>query len=604
MFLRPHEVRKDGKTHVYWSLVESYRTARGPRQRVVSYLGELSATEQSGWAQLARRIAGISEPTVPLWTGSDPGTKRDVAEPVPATVSVNVRQVRIERARVFGTVFLGLTLWRMLGLDRLLDRLLPAGREDVPWSLVAAILTLARFCEPSSELHVAETWYRRTALADLLGVHRSQVGKDRLYRAHDHVLPLKEAIEGHLKARFTTLFDTTYDLLLYDVTSTYFEGQCEANPQAQRGYSRDHRPDCKQVCIGLVVTREGLPVAYEVFDGHRSDVTTVEEIVEAMERKYGRANRLWVLDRGMVNPENLAFIQARQGHYLVGTPKAMLKQYEQALLDEQDWQTVQEGLEVKLCRSPEGEETFILCRSQARREKEQAMHRRFEQRIEEGLTKLAARLTKAKKTPNRAQVERQIGRLLERNPRAAGLFDIRVHKIERDHRQALDLTWTKHPAWRRWAALSEGCYLLRTNLKDWSAPDLWKTYIQLTQAEAAFRTSKSELSLRPIWHHTKDHVQAHILFSFLAYAMWKTLEQWMARSGLGHAPRTVLDELAAIQLVDVILPTSTGRAIRLPCVSTPDAHQRILLDRLGLSLPSRLHDPHWIQAPDVVTNSP
>ena len=507
MFLKPHRVRKGGKRHVYWSLVESYRTARGPRHRVVGYVGELSGSEKDGWARLGHHLSDKPEPAYPLWE------RRESVDPVPQTVRVNVRGVRVEGTRAFGDVYLGLVLWRMLGLDQLLDRVLPKGRESIPWPIVAAIQAVARFCEPSSELHVAQTWYRSTGLEDLLGVAMEYVDKDRPYRVHDKVLPFKEEIEKHLKERFNTLFDTEYDLLLYDVTSTYFEGEAKGNPQAQRGYSRDHRPDCKQVCIGLVVTRSGLPVAYEVFDGNRSDVTTVEEIVESMESKYGKAHRIWVLDRGMVNPENLEFIQEREGRYIVGTPKNMLKKYEQALLNEEDWTQVQDGLEVKTCASPEGQETFILCRSQARREKEKAMHDRFEKRIEEGLNKLAGRLERAKKRLDRSQVERQIGRLLGRNSRAAGLFRIQVDDIEREHGPGLKVTWTKDQTWRQWATLSEGCYMLRTNLADWSDQDLWRTYMQLTQAESAFRTCKSELSLRPIWHHSEDRVAGpHPLF--------------------------------------------------------------------------------------------
>ncbi|MCP4204276.1 MAG: IS1634 family transposase [bacterium] len=499
----------------------------------------------------------------------------------------------MERTRDFGDVYLGLTLWRALGLDDLLERLIPRGREEVPWSVVATILTLGRFCEPSSELHIADTWYERTALDDLLGVSANEVNKDRLYRAHTRVLPHKEAIEKHLKERFTTLFDAQFDLMFYDITSTYFEGEAKANPQAKRGYSRDKRPDCKQVCIGLVVTREGLPVAYEVFDGNRNDATTLEEIVATMEKRYGQARRIWVMDRGMVHEENLAYLRDRGGQYIVGTPKSMLRSYEQALVD-QGWTEVQEGVEVKLCSGPEGEETFILCRSAARREKEKAMHARFEKRIEDALTKLAGRLDRAKKKPDRSQVERQIGRILGRNSRAAGLFDVKVAEIERAGVKGhLEVTWTKRAAWRQWAELSEGCYLLRTNLTDWTAEALWLTYIQLTQAEAAFRTHKSELHLRPIWHHYEEHVQAHILFSFLAYVIWKTLEQWMSRSGLGNGPRPVIEELARIKTNDVVLPTSTGRAIRIRCVTTPDESQRILMNHLGLKLPSRLGEPQW-----------
>lgn len=587
MFLKRINVRKSGKDHVYWALVKSVRTARGPRQQLVSYLGELAPSERPGWAQVGRLLQGRPEP---LQTGF---LFEELAEPVPDHVEVNVRSTRVEGTRDFGDVYLGLTLWRALGLDRLLEGLIPRGSEEIPWSMMAAILSLARFCEPSSELHVADTWYLRTALEDLLGIPVAKVNDDRLYRTHDHVLPHKEAIERHLRQRFTTLFDAEFDLLLYDVTSTYFEGEMAKNPQARRGYSRDKRFDCKQVCIGLVVNAEGLPVGYEVFSGNRTDVTTVEEIVEAMERKYGRLKRIWVLDRGMVREANLAFIRARGGRYIVGTPRAMLKQFEKRLLEE-DWAEVEPGIEVKLCAGPNGEETFVLCRSRERQKKEEGIHARFETRIEEGLTKLANRLARAKKRPDRSQVDRQIGRLLGRNSRAAGLFDIRVKEIKKNGLSGfLKVTWWKRDGWRQWAQRSEGCYLLRTNLTDWDPERLWKTYIQLTQVEAAFRTQKSELRLRPIHHQLEARAQAHILFSFLAYAMWKTLEQWMARSGLGHAPRTIVEELQRIKSHDVVLSTSGDRDVRIRCVTTPDKHQSVLLQRLGLTIPKRLGEPRW-----------
>jgi transposase len=587
VFLKRISLRKNGKRHTYWALVKSVRTARGPRHQVVSYLGELSPGEKAGWAN----VAGMSRRPKPAQASlfKTPSS----VEPVPEKVEVLVRDARVERTRDFGDVYLGLLLWQTLQLDSLLDRKINRGRSRIAWSLMATVLTLARFCEPSSELHIADTWYSRTALDDLLGIPSHWVNTQRLYRTHDVILPYKDAIETHLKERFATLFDTGYELLLYDVTSTYFEGEARRNPQARRGYSRDHRPDCNQVCIGLVVTREGLPVAYDVFEGNRHDSKTLPEIVETMERRHGQAERIWVLDRGMISEENIEFLNERGGQYIVGTPKSMLRSFEQELL-EKDWTEVEAGVEVRLCRGPQGRETFVVCRSHARREKEQAMHARFEKRIEEGLTGLAARLRRRRKKPDRSQVERQIGRILGRNSRAAGLFQITVREIERDGVKGhLDVTWTTKNDWRDWAQLSEGCYVLRTNLTNWNAKDLWRSYIQLTQAESAFRTQKSELQLRPIWHHREDRVQAHILFSFLAYALWKTLEQWMERSGLGNGPRTVIEEFQRIRSTDVVLPTSAGRDVRIRCVTTPDQAQRILLDRLGIKLPTRLGEPRW-----------
>jgi len=463
---------------------------------------------------------------------------------------------------------------------------------------MACLLTIARFAEPDSELHVEDTWYRRTALDQMLAVAVEKVNATRLYRTLDVILPLKSAIEIHLKQRVGELFSPDFDLLLYDITSTYFEGQAQANPQAKRGYSRDHRGDCKQVCIGLVATQDGFPLAYEVFAGNRVDVTTVEEIVEVMESKYGRARRVWVMDRGMVSEDNLQFLRDRGGLYLVGTPRGMLKKFQAYLLDN-DWSEVQEGIEVKLVNSPNGRETFVLCRSVDRREKEKAIHERFAQRIEAGLGQLDRDLKQARKKRDRTILERRIGRLLGRNSRAAGGFKIEL--IEEIRCPAgLTLHWSRLDAWRQWARLSEGCYLLRTNLTGQSPETLWQTYMQLTDVEAVFRTGKSDLKIRPIWHQLEHRVQGHILFSFLAYALWKTLQIWMERSGLGRGVRTVIEECARLKANDVILKTSAGRQIRLSCITQPDPAQRALLDRMGLVIPERLGRPSWVRAPKTL----
>jgi transposase len=381
-----------------------------------------------------------------------------------------------------------------------------------------------------------------------------------------------------------------YDLLLYDVTSVYFEGQAAQNPLAQRGYSRDHRPDCQQVCLALVVTRDGMPLGYEVFPGNRTDVTTVEEIVETMEARYGLAQRIWVMDRGMTSEDNLEWLRQTQRRYLVGTPKSALRKWARQIADAQDWHAVRDGVEAKQCVGPDGRETFVLVRSIERREKEHAMHARFCQRIEDGLTKLTQRLARARRPLDRGRLERQVGRLLARNPRAAGRYVIEF-AADRTVPAGLRLIWTARPEWDDWARWSEGCYVLRSNITDWSPEDLWRTYIQLTEAEAAFRIQKSELGIRPVWHQRADRVQAHILVCFLAYVLWKTLEQWQRRAGLGQSPRTILEELRRIQSADIILPTTDGRELRLRCVVRPDRAQATLLDRLGLDLPQRLRIP-------------
>jgi len=394
-----------------------------------------------------------------------------------------------------------------------------------------------------------------------------------------------------LKDRLGRLFALDYDLLLYDVTSTYFEGECAANPQAQRGYSRDNRPDCKQVCIGLVVTSEGMPLGYEVFAGNHNDAKTIEEIVETIEKKYGRAQRIWVLDRGMVSERNLAFLRERQGQYIVGTPKAQLRQFERHLT-EHDWHEAQPGVEVKLVAGPDGDEKFILARSADRRAKEQAMHQRFVERIESGLKKLQA-AAESGRLRDAGEAHRRWGRLQAQSWRASGAFDVTIRPLTVPHGKArLQISWKQNEHWREWKSLSEGCYLLRTNLTETDPAILWKRYIQLTDAEWAFRITKDELCIRPIWHHNEQRVQAHILVCFLAYVLWKTLAQWMKGSGLGDAPRTVLQEFAKIKSGDVVLPAQSHAGqkstIRLRCVTEPDEAQKVLLNRLGLGLPRRL----------------
>ena len=568
MYLRRCFRRKDGKRHAYWALVESYRTNRGPRQRVVAWLGVMDEQGRLGVKHCAEKRPGhqtnLFRSTEPEW------------------VEVDVKRVRVERSRKFGGPWLGKELLRRLALDEFLEQTLPNGREEIPWSATAMILLLARLCEPSSELHLAEHVYQASALSDLLGIPDEKVNEDRLYRALDTLLPHKKALEKHLKERLGELFDLDYDLLLYDITSTYFEGQADGNPQAQRGYSRDHRPDCKQVNIALVVSRCGMPLGYEVFAGNRHDATTLEEMVGHVEQLYGRAGRVWIMDRGLVSEKNVQFLRAGARRYILGTAKSSLRKFERELLS-QDWKQVHEGLEVRLVPAPDGEEVFILCRSAERQAKEHAMQERFEKRIEDGLAKIAASC--GKRRQKSGAVERRVGRLLERNTRAARLFDVQV---EVDAQGFTQLRWTKVESWREWARKSEGCYLLRSNVTEWTPEELWRAYVQLTEAEAAFRVHKADLQIRPVWHHREDRVGAHILVCFLAYVLWKTLAASCRQAGLGDEPRQVFKELSDITLVDVVLPTRNGVEIRKRCISQPTEHQRILLQRLGMRLPTAL----------------
>jgi transposase len=571
MFLRKIKRNKDGKTHAYWALVESYRTSRGPRQRIVAYLGEMDNSDclSVKMASENRRYFqdDLYEDLNPKW------------------IEVNINAVRVERVRDFGDIWLALELLKRLGLYDFFHQHMPTGREGVPWAKLVCVLIIARFCHPKSELYIAEHYYGHTALADLMGIPDDKIYDNRLYRTLDKLLPHKKALEKHLKERFGQLFQINYDLLLYDVTSTYFEGKAEKNPQAKRGYSRDKRPDCKQVCIALVVTKEGIPLGYEIFDGNRHDSTTVQEIVEKMEQQYGSADRIWVMDRGMISKENIEFLKQNHRRYIIGTPKSLLKKFEKELLS-QNWHTIQHGLEVQSCQSPFGDnERFILCRSVARREKEQAILDRFSQNIEAGLEKIKDSCDNGR-IKNIGVAERRIGRLLQRNSRATGLFEIQVQVNEQGK---LILAYNKKEDQKNWAQLSQGCYLLRSNVEDWSAEQLWQAYIHLTDAEAAFKIQKSDLMLRPIWHQKQRRVAAHIFICFLDLVLWKCLAQLCKKSGLGTEPRKVVDEIKQIKLTDVILPTKKKVEIKLQCVSQADSHLKILLQHLGIKLPTRLN---------------
>ena len=604
MFLRKVRPRGRGSRQVYWELVESYRTARGSRQRTVAYLGKLSRRELNGWQKLSSRLSGSSSPPLPELFDSC------VAEDETSDVElVELKGIELQRLRRFGEVYLAWTLWRMLGLDELLARHMSVGREQVPWETVSAILCMARFCRPSSELHIEKQFYPASALPDLLGIEPDKIHTDRLYAGLDELLKHKKTIERHLRQRLGQLFELSYDVLLYDLTSTYFEGECAANPMARRGYSRDSRPDCPQVVIALIVTGEGYPLGYEVFAGNTSDSTTVRQIVEKVEAEHGKANRIWVMDRGNVSEANLQFIRDRGGRYIVGTPKALLRKV-RGQISAEGWRQVREGIEVKLVQleGADVRETLILCRSQDRVAKESAMLDRFVRRMEQGLEKLQ-KSARSGRLKDPQQASQRLGRLQEKNWRASGCFEVSITPI--DPAQPTDATDNPHgksayPTRKgeaklqvRWTRDEQpkvdlcGCYLLRTNLNEPDPVKLWQQYIQLVDAEWAFRISKDELELRPIWHQTPDRVQGHILVCFIAYAMWKTLAGWMHASGLGEAPRCLLEELSTIRSGDVVLPTrsadgSPGPTLVVRCVTRPSAHQAVLLNRLGLRVPNQL----------------
>ena len=578
MFLRANHREKDGKRHTYWSLVETVRTPDGPRQRTVCHLGELNDSAQARWLKTIEVFNEAGERHQLKLFPSDVAPPPDDAE----VAQVLIQRVRLERTRQLGPSLLGLALWRQLRLDEFFETRVDAVPADVPWSRVAAILAINRLCAPGSELAIEERWYPTTALDDLLHLPDGTINDSRLYRTLDHLLPHKTALERHLTARYGELFAAEFDVLLYDLTSSYVEGAALKDPMLQRGYSRDHRGDCKQVVLALIVNVDGFPLSYETFDGDRTDVTTLETIMRMVERKYGQARRVWVFDRGIVSDANLTAIRRRGGQYLVGTRRTQLRAVEQALLDG-PWTRVRDEVEAQVIPIPGGTETYVLCRSTSRREKERAIRRRFSTRLEDALQRLATRVATGR-VKDRAVIERALGRLQERYATVADLYEMAL----RDEDGRLRLHWQLIEARRLWRDAREGAYLLRTNLEGQNAEDLWTKYIQLTEAEAAFRALKSELAIRPVFHQLERRVKAHVLIAFLGYALWVTLKHQLRRCGSGLSPSQALAQLATLQSADIVLPTTDGREIRLRRVAQPTPEQQRLLDQLNITVPAHL----------------
>jgi transposase len=593
MFLRPNHRNKDGKQHTYWSLVETVRTADGPRQKTLCYLGELNDSAQARWLTTIDVFNEQGEAQQLKLFPSHVAPPED--DPQVARVLLN--KVRLERTRQFGSCFLAWELWKRLGLDGFFEQAVDSSTAaDVPWSRVAALLAINRLCAPGSELAIEQRWYPSTALDDLLQIEEGKINDTRLYRCLDRILPHKTKLERHLKDRYGELFGAEFDVLLYDLTSTYVEGAAENNPMVRRGYSRDHRPDCEQLVIALIVNNEGFPFSYETFDGNRTDVSTMETILRMVERKYGKARRIWVFDRGIVSEDNLAAIRKRGGQYLTGTPRSQMKQFEAELLKE-DWTRVRPEVEIKKVPIPEGEETYILCRTSGRKEKEKAIRNRFSSSMETALKGLEKAIATGR-LKDRNKMERRLGKIQARHPQVNDLYDLAL----RDTGEGVRLFWQMKEDRRNWRQSREGAYLLRTNLQAETAEELWSKYMQLTEAEASFRALKSELSVRPLFHQLEARVKAHVMVAFLGYALWVTLKHLLKRrpaiapkaSASGAqtvqpmSPMKALTLLSTLQSADIVLPTTDGREIRLRRITEPTAEQKILLRQLNISLPDHL----------------
>ena len=602
MFLRPHRRTKDGKRHTYFALVESQRTERGPRQRIVAQLGELTRDQQRSWQRTAifhgRHQDGGE---LPLFVDEGPASLPDD----PDVVRIHLGKVGWTNARAFGDVWLALQLWKKLGLDEIVARHVPQGGETVPPAAMVGIEVISRLCVgnggETSEFALAEHGYRRTALEDLLGVPDEVVTKDRLYRTLDALLSGKEKIEQDLKERLGELFSLNFDLLLCDLTSSFFEGLAEDNDLAERGYSRDHRADCKQVVLALVVTPDGFPLYHEVFAGNTNDATAFPTIVETMEKRFGTARRVWVLDRGIASQANLQFLKERKQSFLVGTPRSQLSAFE-AELCTKDWQAIRPAVEVQTVQR-DGQR-YVLARSKQRRLKERAIRRRQLLGWHADLKKLAARVSNGH-LKNADKVMEQVGRLRERWPAASKFASV---EVSRDEGGAATRVTFRYDRVKLRAALGrDGAYLLLSDRTDWTAEQLWATYMQLTRAEEAFRAMKSNLLLRPMWHQLSGRVQAHVFVCVLAYALWKALDHMLHRTALmthirkpdprrPHAspkdrpmsPAAALRPLHDVPIGDILLTTVEGRTLRLRRIARPNGEQAELLAALKLTLPERL----------------
>ena len=587
MFLRQTNPKKDGKSHRYFSVVENRRLTTGKTaQRTVLYLGEINDKQEVAWRSTLKVFdEDLQSPRNISLFPED----REIPPDALDSIQVKLGQMELRRPRLFGSCWLDCELWHQLELDTFWQQKLPNGREAVSWEKVLQLLVVNRLVAPSSEFHVHRQWFLSTAMDELLQVDFAVAEKDRLYRCLDRLLEHKQDLFVWLRKKWSDLFHADFKILLYDLTSTYFEGEMEHNPKAKRGYSRDGRPDCLQVVIALVVTTDGFPLAYEVMNGNTIDSTTLSGFLDKIESTYGKARRMWVMDRGIPTEAVLAAMRApsRQISYLVGTPKSQISKHEKLWLD-LPWQKVRDSVEVKLYQQ-EGE-LYVLAKSDGRQAKETAIRRKKLFRL---LVKLRAM---RKNLPSRDQLLMRLGAAKTEAGRAFDFVTVRVpaagEQVTREtFSYRVDQVKRKQAEWR------DGHYLLRSNLTDGDPAVLWARYVQLTQIEAVFRSLKNELGIRPIYHQLERRVDAHILVAFLAYSLQVTLKQRLLIHAPGLTPAAVLEKLAAIQIIDVHLPTSDGRCLILPRYTQPEPGVKMVLEKLRLALPAQ--PPPRIRAPGV-----
>jgi hypothetical protein len=576
MYLKCHKRLKDGKEHRYWSVVESVRTRRGVLKRQLLYLGELNDSQKAQWCSALDVLDESTDCVKQMSLFPDDRTPPpDVSNPI----QIRLSQMTLCHPRQWGGCWLAMELWNQLHLDRFWKPLLPDSRKGTGWLNVLKTLTAYRLLDPGSEWRLHRDWFKTSAMADLLGEDDSIAAKNTLYRCLDKLCEHKAGLFLFLKDQWSLLFNASYDVLLYDLTSTYFECDVPEHEGLRKfGYSRDKRSDCVQVVIALIVTPEGFPVAYEVMAGNTSDKTTLPEFLRKIEAQYGRINRLWIMDRGIPTEEALEQMRREGASYLVGTPRGRLSKFEDQLFA-QPWRQVQEHIDVKLAR--DAEDLYVLTRSGGRCDKERSMRRRR-------LKKLWKRLHEIQgiKKQKRDELLLRLGAAKRDAGNAWKLVDLQLPEprqaVTRDT-FSFRLNLKKLRKVRR----GEGTYLLRTNLTDGNPEELWKQYIVLTEVEQAFKELKNDLDIRPIYHQKDDRIESHIFVSFLSYCLQVTLKQRAKAKAPGLTPRAILEKFKAMQMIDVYLPTTDGRKLILPRYTQPEKEQQLLLHQLNLTLPEQ-----------------
>jgi transposase len=587
MFLRATNRQKDGKDHRYFSIVENRRVPGGKTvQRTVLYLGEINDQQQAAWRKTLEVFDEQEQRYTALSLFPD---DREIPADAVDSVQVKLSGLELRRPRIFGHCWLGCELWQQLGLDEFWQTRLPEARAAVSWEKVLRLLVVNRLLDPGSEFRVHRQWFVDSAMDELLDSDFTVAGKDRLYRCLDRILAHKQELFVWLKQKWADLFAADFEVLLYDLTSTYFEGEMEQNPKAKRGYSRDGRSDCLQLVIALVITPDGFPLAYEVMNGNTSDHTTLPGFLQKIEQTYGKARRVWVMDRGIPSEAQLKDMRApeRQTFYLVGTPKGKINQHEKKWLD-LAWQKVRDSVEVKLYEH-EGE-LYVLAKSQGRQAKEIAIRRK---RLARLLRKLRAM---RKSLPKRDQLLLRIGAAKKEAGRAFGFVKLRLP--QKDQTVTRDsFTFQVDKAKLKAAQKRDGHYLLRSNLTSEDPALLWTRYVQLTQIESVFRSLKSDLGIRPIYHQLEHRADAHVLIAFLAYCLQVTLKNRLMIHAPGLTPAAVFEKLATIQMVEVWIPMLDGRWLILPRHTQPEKDVQAVLDQLRITLPSQ--PPPRIKASEI-----